>query len=68
MMKWLYIMNMNSNFIKLIEVYIRIWTHTASYSEPEALLGVKNRRQIWKMSEGSYCIILFFESKFGPTF
>lgn len=47
-------MNTNSNFTRLIEVFIGVWTSTAFVSEPEALLGVKNKTQIWKMSDGSY--------------
>lgn len=63
----LHVMNMNSDFTRLIKVFIGIWTHTAPISEPDTLLGVKNRRQSWKISGGSCSIILVPESKFGPT-
>lgn len=37
----LHIMNMNSNFARLIEAFIEIWTNIAFTSEPEALFGDK---------------------------
>lgn len=37
----LHIINMNSNFARLVEAFIEIWTNTAFISEPEALFGDK---------------------------
>ena len=58
------IMSMNSNFTMLIGVFIEIWTCTACISEPEAFLGIKNKRNSWKICNGSCYIILLLETKF----
>ena len=61
------IMSMNSNFTMLIRVFIEVWTCTACISEPEAFLGIKKRRNSWKICNGSCYIILLLETRFVPT-